>query len=331
MAEALFFQAQDMFAPTAWYSATNGVSQYAWQMVRAEPGAGYRVAHYSGAFSYSGSSLSGGVVNAMLEAVDGVICYSVSDLSVDALAVQQYLKNGDGVGLQAYFYVGNDQIRGSDDDDALRGLTGNDELRGGAGNDLLQGGEGADFLWGGEGVDTALYLWGRGTYEISRSQDSGRVTVAGGGEGSDSLYEIERAQFADVSVAFDLDGNAGQAYRIYQAAFDRAPDLGGLGDWIYAMDHGMSLVDVASGFIASAEFAQNYGDAPGNADFVTRLYGNVLHRAPEQAGYDYWMNQLAAGLQTRSEVLAGFSESPENQLQVIGAIEDGITYLQHVI
>ena len=79
---------------------------------------------------------------------------------------------------------------------------------------------------------------------------------------------------------------------------DLTPDLGGLGFWIAGMDHdGVSLSRVSAGFINSAGFASVYGTNPTNAQIV-RLYENVLHRAPEQGGYDYWMHQIVNGMQT---------------------------------
>ena len=125
----------------------------------------------------------------------------------------------------------------------------------------------------------------------------------------------------------DIDGNAGQAYRIYQAAFNRTPDNGGLKYWIGEMDNGSSLYSVADGFVHSAEFIAMYGTNPSTAQFVTKLYDNVLHRAPDSGGYGYWVDQLASHAQTREQVLTGFSESAENQAALIGAIENGMAYL----
>jgi hypothetical protein len=51
----------------------------------------------------------------------------------------------------------------------------------------------------------------------------------------------------------------------------------------------------------------------------------VLHRAPDAAGYDFWTQALHTS--SRADVLVGFSESAENQAQVIGAIQHGIDYL----
>ena len=173
--------------------------------------------------------------------------------------------------------------------------------------------------------DTAVFAGERASAVINRLGSNLQVSDELGG--TDTLVNIERLQFADINLAFDVDGNAGQTYRLYQAAFNRTPDAGGLGDWIAAMDHGMSITQVAGGFIASAEFQSLYGVNPGNAQFVTLLYDNVLHRTPDAGGYGYWVDQVAQGLQTRQQGLTGFSESPENQLALIGAIQDGIAYL----
>ncbi|MFL6632323.1 MAG: DUF4214 domain-containing protein, partial [Massilia sp.] len=117
-----------------------------------------------------------------------------------------------------------------------------------------------------------------------------------------------------------------QAFRIYQAAFNRAADKVGLGYWISALDHGMALLDVANGFVASAEFKALYGNNPTNADVVARFYANVLHRTPDQAGADYWTRLLDQHMLTKADVLMSFSESPENQAALVGVTQNGIDY-----
>lgn len=146
-----------------------------------------------------------------------------------------------------------------------------------------------------------------------------------------SFSGIERFQFADKLIALDFDGNAGQAYRLYQAAFNRTPDVEGLGYWIGQMDKGAeNLNHVAAGFVGSAEFKTLYGQNVSDNAFLTALYSNVLHRAPDQAGFDYWNGRVNAGM-TRPDILASFSESVENQAQVIGSIQNGITYVPYVM
>jgi hypothetical protein len=59
---------------------------------------------------------------------------------------------------------------------------------------------------------------------------------------------------------------------------------------------------------------------------VNLLYANVLHRSPDAAGYDFWVHALANHDTTQVGIVKFFSESPENQTQVIGTIQDGIAY-----
>ena len=193
-------------------------------------------------------------------------------------------------------------------------------LVGNAGANRLTGGAGNDTLDGGAGLDTALFSGSKAVYTLTRT--SSGMTAASAADGTDALINIERLQFTDKTLAFDLDGNAGQAYRLYQAAFDRVPDQGGLGYWIDQMDSGTGLSQVATGFINSAEFKALYGNNPSNAEFVTLLYDNVLHRAPDTGGYDFWMNELSHGV-SREQVLTGFSESTENKVALMAFDMDG--------
>lgn len=146
-------------------------------------------------------------------------------------------------------------------------------------------------------------------------------------DGSDQLYQVERLQFTDKMVALDFDGVGGKAYRIYKAAFDRTPDQGGLGYWIAQMDKGMDLISVAARFIDSPEFRTQYGTNPTNAQFITLLYDNVLGRTPDQAGLNWWVNEMAINpTKTQQKVLADFSEGTENQANVATLIGNGIVY-----
>ena len=69
-------------------------------------------------------------------------------------------------------------------------------------------------------------------------------------------------------------------------------DKSGLGYWIGQMDRGMNLQEVSARFIDSNEFRSLYGSNPSNAEFLTKVYQNVLGRQPEAEGYNWWLNQL---------------------------------------
>ncbi len=190
----------------------------------------------------------------------------------------------------------------------------------------LVGGAGSQQLAGLDGVDTVSYAGLRGGFTVLRDATAATVIDNVGTSGVDTLVNVERIAFSDVSLALDIEGTAGQAYRLYRAAFDRAPDKQGVGYWIKMMDAGISLEQVAAGFATSAEFKSLYGANASDAQFVGLLYNNVLHRSAEGAGFDYWMKALGELHTPREQVLAFFSESAENQAQVIGAIQNGIEF-----
>jgi len=209
----------------------------------------------------------------------------------------------------------------------LNGGPGDNYLLGGGGWDLFTGGGGNDTIEAGAGTDTAVFSGARETYATAVNGTT--ITVAdtfAGRDGHDTLRDVERLKFAgNVCVAFDTAGCAGQAYRLYQAAFDRSPDTGGLGYWITTLDKGAGLTPVAQSFVGSAEFSTRYGSL-NNDQFVNQLYLNVLDRGGDAGGLAYWTGHLNANHLVRAEVLVYFSESPENQAALIGVIQNGMVY-----
>ncbi len=137
--------------------------------------------------------------------------------------------------------------------------------------------------------------------------------------------QIERIHFADTSLALDIYGNAGKLFRLYQAAFDRTPDSQGLGYWITAVDDGITLEQSAEAFIHSAEFERAYGLNPSDEIFLNHLYNNVLHRAGDPGGLNFWLTLLKQG-QSRAKVLLAFAESDENKGNLAPKIANGILY-----
>ncbi|MCV6587844.1 MAG: DUF4214 domain-containing protein [Marinobacterium sp.] len=100
--------------------------------------------------------------------------------------------------------------------------------------------------------------------------------------------------------------------RLYQAAFNRVPDEGGLNNWIDMWEKGWTTEKIASAFIASEEFSLRYGADTSDADYVQALYVNALGREPDQAGYNAWLYNLQNGGVSRETMLLGFSDSAEN-------------------
>jgi Ca2+-binding RTX toxin-like protein len=282
----------------------------------------------TGSFSYSETSFSGTTTSASLQ-LNGAEVYRITGLSHDAYQLALY--TNPGMTQQKFGFVlnGSDTLTGSAGNDGLLGYAGNDTISAGAGNDWLSGGTGNDKLDGGTGMDTAAFSGARSLYTISRTATGFTVVDNSGVEGTDTLSGVERLRFGDKAVALDVDGNGigGQAYRLYQAAFDRTPDASGVGFWMSAMEKGSSLVTIAENFISSAEYQKAYGIGLSNHDIVTKYYQNILHRAPEQGGLDFWTGVLDNHSSSLAGVLAAISESTENVQGTAVVIGAGFEYV----
>ncbi|MBZ2206688.1 FG-GAP-like repeat-containing protein [Massilia soli] len=201
-----------------------------------------------------------------------------------------------------------------------------DKVNGGAAAETIYSGKGNDTVNAGAGLDTVIFSGNRAGYTVAKT--SSGFTVSGP-DGVDTLANVERLKFADASVALDISGSGGQTFRLYQAAFDRAPDTGGLGYWMKQMDGGASLAGVAAGFVNSKEFADLYGGNNPTAElFVEKLYTNVLHRKPDAGGYEYWVKVVKDGA-PKADVLAAISESQENIDALATLIGNGFVYVPY--
>ncbi|WP_406857159.1 DUF4214 domain-containing protein [Alsobacter sp. KACC 23698] len=175
---------------------------------------------------------------------------------------------------------------------------------------------------GGAGLDTIVF--GASSTAYSVKPNSVGFSLGGPNGYTADVVQVERLLFTDQLVALDTAGDAGQGFRLYQAAFNRTPDKSGLSYWVDALDRGASLHDVATGFVASAEFKAVYGASPSSGEIVDRFYHNVLGRAGEQSGTDYWVGLLQKGT-SAADILASFSESAENVAKVAPLISSGIS------
>ena len=205
----------------------------------------------------------------------------------------------------------------------LTGFIGTDE------NDLIPFNTGLETVQGGGGTDTFMTNALSDSVTITTDASGAKQLVMAADATPITLQDVERIAFEDGTLAFDDTGLAGQAYRLYQACFDRAPDAEGLGFWIKQLDAGaVTLTQAAELFLQSDEFAEVYG-APAelvDVHYLALLYANVLDRVPDTDGFGYWLAKQAKGV-TRADMLVSFSESAENVSLVAEAIDDGIWYI----
>ena len=179
------------------------------------------------------------------------------------------------------------------------------------GDDILQGGPDNDVFDGLGGVDTAVFEGDQSNYtlEISRTGfvlDDHRAD----GEGRDTLRNVE---FIDFGTEIPLLGGAPlqlsmfdgavdiaeadflQIIELYIAYFNRAPDAVGLLFWANAFAEGTSLSQMATLFIDQDETRATYPASLTNSEVAGIVYSNVLGRAPDEAGFNFWVNALNSG------------------------------------
>ncbi len=162
--------------------------------------------------------------------------------------------------------------------------------------------------------------------EIVTYNETTQTTTINGPEGLGSFIDIDRIIFSDGTLVINREDLAFDIYRLYEAAFDRTPDLEGLSYWIDEADNGMDLPGIANSFYHSAEFEQTYGSDLSNQDLVDVFYRNVLDREGDAEGIAYWLNDLENGM-TIPGMLVSFSNSAENITNVEGYIDDGVWFI----
>ncbi|NRB02903.1 MAG: DUF4214 domain-containing protein [Rhodobacteraceae bacterium] len=201
---------------------------------------------------------------------------------------------------------------GNSGDDILSGLSNNDRLDGAGGDDFLQGNGGDDEIIGGSGFDTAGYSGDRDAYSITiGAQEINIQDRRPGQDGRDVLDGIERIAFGDqnwniaqFSEVANLSEDAFRSFvEVYIAYFNRAPDAEGLFFWGTTFSNGLSLEQISEFFFVQPETQATYPDPSDTAFFVESVYGNVLGRAIDQAGFDFWTSVLNSGAVTEAQFL----------------------------
>ena len=274
---------------------------------------------FDGSFKYDSVGNVSGTITSTSYYANNSLVLTCTGADVDAYQMQLFaLTSGNAQQTNALFFHGNDNITGSSGSDTLMGYTGNDTLAGGVGNDVINGGV---------GIDTASYTKARANYTVTKTFSGYTVVDNTGSDGTDTVTNVERLKFADGTLSVDIDAgqNAGEAYRLYQAAFARTPDIAGVKYHLNDLEaNGMVLHDIASHFLASPEFAVKYGTNPTDTQYINALYHNVLNRDPAASEVSWYQDQLNTHKMDHEAALIGFSESPENIAVVGTQISNGI-------
>ena len=268
---------------------------------------GVRTQDYFGTFQFSDGEVTGGTLTSTSAYQNGGLYYELTDMNANAATMAEHIGGFDFKGAL------NEALKG---DDYVFGSAGNDVIKSGAGNDTINGGG---------GIDTVQYNSKAGLIVSRTAVADGPAYMIKVDGKIDVVSNVERIGFGDGStLALDTKAgeNAGSAYRLYQAAFDRTPDKTGLKLWISQLDSGTSLTDVATSFVNSNEFKAANPSTDSSA-LINSYYQHVLHRAPDAIGLEFWSNAAANGM-SASEMLVSFSESQENISSTAAALNSGL-------
>lgn len=209
------------------------------------------------------------------------------------------------------------------------GTPGADNLIGTSASDILNGLGGDDLLDGGAGADTALYNGNRAEFTINATASGFSVS---GPEGNDTLSNIERFDFLDRNLAFDLAQGqaAGNTVRLIGAAFDAQniiPEFVVIG--LQLFDSGRSMLE-ASQLVINSPLFQSLAGSSSDVDFVNLVYQNVVGVPPLAEERDFFVGLLQGngGTMTQAEllVLAANSAVNETNINLVGLSQSGIEY-----
>lgn len=201
------------------------------------------------------------------------------------------------------------------------GTAADDTILGNAANNTITGGGGDDNINGGAGVDIAVYQGARAGHTLTLAD--GKVTVSGGGDGTDTLTNVERLKFSDVNVALDLAGSAGQVAKLLGAVFGAAA----VNNKQY-VGIGLSLLDTGTTYEQLAALAVGVTGTTTPVGVVTLLWTNLFGSAPtadQAAPYVAMLNgSISVGGLT---VLAADLELNTGHINLVGLATTGIEYL----
>lgn len=217
-----------------------------------------------------------------------------------------------------YAILINEMIKGKDD------WYGNDL------NNFFYISVGGDTYHGGSGIDTINALTNKSFWVSSATKytklSNGNIQISNFGSTNITLDSVERLKFADSSIAFDIDGNAGKVAKVLGAVFGKTAltnkEYVGIG--LSFLDAGMdykNLLDLA----LTAKLGQNYTS---EAE-IKLLYSNVFNLTPGTSTLDILKGLVDNGYCSKSELAYIISETSSNQTNVnlIGLAQSGIEYI----
>ena len=200
--------------------------------------------------------------------------------------------------------------------DALSSINGLHNFRGLAGNDLITGTL--------DVVDYAAYFGARSDFNI-KIVNGLPVEVADkiGNEGTDSLNSVERLLFSNLSIAFDINSNAGTTAKILGAVFGKDS----LSNKQY-VGIGLSLLDAGMSTNTLSSLAVDAANLKTNDQIVSTLWKNVFGTTATSADKAPYVKLLDDGMSAGTLAwLAADTTFNKVNINLVGLAQTGIEYI----
>ena len=217
----------------------------------------------------------------------------------------------------------DDQILGNTLPLTISSGAGNDNIVGSNKNDLISGGTGNDTIDGGSGKDTAVFLSKSSSYKYINNGATWTVTNSTTEVGTDNLKNIEIIQFTDLSIALDLNGNAGTTAKILGAVFGKESlnNKNYVGIGLHFLDAGWSYDNLAA-------LALDAAGAKTNEQVVSLLWNNVFGTKSTATDKQPFIALLENGMSAGALAhLAADTSFNTTNINLVGLAQTGIEYI----
>lgn len=130
------------------------------------------------------------------------------------------------------------------------------------------------------------------------------VDITASVNATDTDFSLEDAR--------DFSATERRVLGAYLSYFGRPADLGGLAFWTDQLTSvGGDLTSIIFEFGNAEEFVRRFGDLT-NAQLIENLYDQILGRAPDPGGFDYWLGELDSGRRSLQEISVAIFDGVQN-------------------
>jgi ELWxxDGT repeat protein len=160
------------------------------------------------------------------------------------------------------------------------------------------------------------------------SGQSGLWVTDGTAAGTHEVIETGSNSPIDLTMAALSLSNEDLVSEVYIGYYNRAPDQGGMSFWLNSMANGATLTQVANAFANSSESIAVYPflsnpNLANASSFVNQVYSNLLNRAPDNPGLQFWSQELQSGAVTPGGFILAIEQSVNQQTGTADAMTLG--------